>query len=45
MYQRLVSLKMSWDVAVLGKVMMNKGRWTVVVPSVGDHGWLTFVSH
>jgi hypothetical protein len=35
LWQRLVSLKIPWDFAVFGKVMRNKGRWMLVVPSVG----------
>jgi hypothetical protein len=36
MWQRLGSLKMSWDFAVLGRVIRNKGRFLVVVSSEGD---------
>jgi hypothetical protein len=36
MWQRLDSLKISCDSAVLGSVIRNKGRGFVVVPSVGD---------
>jgi hypothetical protein len=35
MWQRFVSRKMSWDFAVLGKVIRNKGRFGVDVPSGG----------
>jgi hypothetical protein len=36
MWQRLGSLKISWDFAVLGKVIRNKGRFLVTAPSVDD---------
>jgi hypothetical protein len=36
MWQRLGSLKISWDFAVLGKVMTNKGMFMAVVPAGGD---------
>jgi hypothetical protein len=29
------SLEISWDFAVLGRVMRNKGRFLVIVPSEG----------
>jgi hypothetical protein len=36
MWQRLGSLKISCNFAVLGKVIRNKGRLLVVVPSEDD---------
>jgi hypothetical protein len=36
MWQRLGSLKIPWDFAVLGKVMRNRGMFMVVVPSGGE---------
>jgi hypothetical protein len=36
MWQRLGSLKISYDFAILGKAMRNMGRFTVVVPLGGD---------
>jgi hypothetical protein len=35
-WQRLVSLNISWDFDVPGKVIMTRGIFTVVVPSAGD---------
>jgi hypothetical protein len=35
-WQRLLSLNTSWDSEVLGKVIMKRGMFTVVVPSAGD---------
>jgi hypothetical protein len=40
MWQRLGSLKISWDFAVLGKVIMNRGMFMVVVPREVTGGWL-----
>jgi hypothetical protein len=35
-WQRLVSLNISWDFDVLGKVKRKREVFTVVVPSAGD---------
>jgi hypothetical protein len=35
-WQRFGSLKISWDLAVLDKVMRNRGMFMVVVTSLGD---------
>jgi hypothetical protein len=40
MWQRAGSRNISWDFAVLGKVIRKKGRFMVVDPSVGDRRWL-----
>jgi hypothetical protein len=36
MLERLGSQKISWDSAVLGKVIRKRGRFMVVDPSEGD---------
>jgi hypothetical protein len=36
MWQRHFRLKISWDFAVLGKMIGNKGRFLAIVPSEGD---------
>jgi hypothetical protein len=36
MWQRTVKGKITWDFAVLGKVMRNRGRFLDRVPSDGD---------
>jgi hypothetical protein len=36
MWQRLGSLKISWDFAVISKVMRNRDMFTVIDPSGGD---------
>jgi hypothetical protein len=38
-WQRLFSLKISWDFDILGKVIRKRGMFIVVVSSAGD-GWL-----
>jgi hypothetical protein len=38
-WQRLVSLNISWDFDVLGKVIRKRGMFTLVVRSAGDR-WL-----
>jgi hypothetical protein len=35
-WQKYWSLKISWDFAVLGRVIRNKARFLVAVPSEGD---------
>jgi hypothetical protein len=35
-WQRFVSLNISWDFDALGKVIRQRGMFTVVVPSAGD---------
>jgi hypothetical protein len=35
-WQRLVSLNISWDFDVLGEVVRKRGIFTVVVPPAGD---------
>jgi hypothetical protein len=37
-WQRLISLNISWGSDTLGKVMRKRGRFTVDVPSAGDRG-------
>jgi hypothetical protein len=37
-YGRLISLKISWDFDVLGKVIKKRGIFTVIVPSASDLG-------
>jgi hypothetical protein len=34
-WQRLVTLNILWDFDILGKVIMKRGMFTVVVPSAG----------
>jgi hypothetical protein len=36
MWQRHGRWKISWDFAVLGKVMRNRGRFMILDPSGGD---------
>jgi hypothetical protein len=36
MWQRLCSREISWDFAVLGKVIRKRGRFMFVDPSEGD---------
>jgi hypothetical protein len=36
MWQRLDNLKISWDFAILGRVIRNNGRVFVDAPSVGN---------
>jgi hypothetical protein len=38
-WQRLVSLNISWHFDVLGKVIRKRGMFIAVVPSAGD-GWV-----
>jgi hypothetical protein len=38
MWQRAVKRKISWDFAVLGKVMRNRGRFLDRVPSTETDG-------
>jgi hypothetical protein len=35
-WRRLISLNISWDFDILGKVIRKRGMVTVVVPSAGD---------
>jgi hypothetical protein len=35
-WQRLVSLNISWDFGILGKIIRKRGMFIVVVPSSGD---------
>jgi hypothetical protein len=37
MWQRLVSRKISWDLAVLGKVIRKRGKFMVFASSGTDH--------
>jgi hypothetical protein len=42
MWQRAVKRKISWDFAVLGKVMRNRGRFWIGFSQTVTDGWLTF---
>jgi hypothetical protein len=43
MWQRLCSGKISWDFAVLDKVIKKRGKFMVVDPSEGDR-WVAVIS-
>jgi hypothetical protein len=42
MWKRLVSRKMFWDFAVLGKVIRERGRFMILTPWEVTDGWLSF---